>query len=208
MIYICLTIDASVAWLDEYAECFGEGQIVMDCYKAMLDREPDAEGQAYWVGLLDKGCSYNMIINGFCDSAEFKGICDQYGIEPGTVATERRDVNPDLTAFVSRNYKCALNRTGDSFGLNYWAGQLLDKAQTPYEVAHGFVFSEECVGRNLNNTQFVTMLYKLYMDRDPEADGLAYWVGQLDNKTMTREEVEKGFADSPEFAEIIKSYGL
>ena len=183
-------------------------EAVTAVYKTMLDREPDAEGQAYWVGLLDKGCSYNMIINGFCDSAEFKGICDQYGIEPGTVATERRDVNPELTAFVSRNYKCALNRTGDSFGLNYWAGQLLDKAQTPYEVAHGFVFSEECVARGLNNTQFVTMLYKLYMDREPEADGLAYWVGQLDNKTMTREEVEKGFADSPEFAEIIKSYGL
>ena len=31
VIYICLTIDASVAWLDEHAKCFGEGQIVMDC---------------------------------------------------------------------------------------------------------------------------------------------------------------------------------
>ena len=177
-------------------------------YKTMLDRDPDASGLAYWVGLLDQLCSYNKIISGFCDSPEFKGICEQYGIEPGTVATEPRDVNPNVTAFVARFYECALGRKFDNKGLNYWADQLLSHAATPYEAAHGFVFSEECVNRGLNNTEFVTMLYNLYMDREPEAGGLTYWVGQLDNNSVTREAVEVGFAQSPEFQNIVKSYGL
>ena len=177
-------------------------------YKTMLDRDPDASGLAYWVGLLDQLCSYNKIISGFCDSPEFKGVCEQYGIEPGTVATEPRDVNPNVTAFVARFYECALNRKFDNKGLNYWVNVLLTKEMTPYQAAHEFVFSPEAVARQLDDSEFVTMLYNLYMDREPEAGGLTYWVGQLDNNNVTREAVEVGFAQSPEFQNIVKSYGL
>ena len=54
-------------------------------YKTMLDREPDTGGQAYWVGLLDKGCSYNMVINGFCGSQEFIGLCNEYLCSDGYI---------------------------------------------------------------------------------------------------------------------------
>ena len=79
--------------------------------------------------------------------------------------------------------------------------------QTPKQVANDFVFSKECIGRGLNDRDFVEMLYHLYMDRDPDEGGLQYWVSEL-NAGTPREEAAAGFADSPEFQEIVKSYGL
>ena len=69
------------------------------------------------------------------------------------------------------------------------------------------MFSPECVGRGLSDEQFITMLYNLYMDRDPDASGLAYYMGLLANG-VSREQIDANFGASPEFAEIVKSYGL
>lgn len=181
---------------------------VTTLYRVMLNRAPDAEGLAYWVGLLDQGCSCNGIINGFSTSDEFARICGDYGIEPGTVPLEWRDKNPKVTAFVSRNYQYALLRSGDADGLNYWCEQLITERQTPKQCAANFVFSEECVARGLNNRQFVEMLYPLYMDREADLEGLNYWTNQLNSLLMTRRQVSDCFADSPEFQQIIAAYGL
>lgn len=60
-------------------------ELVEILYKAMLNRSSDPNGKAHWKALLDSGYSFLFIINGFCGSAEFKGLCDSYGIEPGSV---------------------------------------------------------------------------------------------------------------------------
>ena len=54
-------------------------------YRAMLDRGSDADGKAHWVGKLESGEPVRAIINGFCNSVEFRGICSRYGIIPGSV---------------------------------------------------------------------------------------------------------------------------
>ena len=69
------------------------------------------------------------------------------------------------------------------------------------------MFSKECVNRNLNNREFVEMLYRLYMGREADQGGLNYWLGQM-NKGMSRQKVANSFADSQEFKNIVKSYGL
>ena len=57
-------------------------------YKTMLNRAPDAAGIAYWESLLNQGQPFAVIINGFCGSAEFTAICNEYGIKPGSVAVK------------------------------------------------------------------------------------------------------------------------
>ena len=84
---------------------------------------------------------------------------------------------------------------------------LLDKVQTPKEVASGFVFSQEMTNQNLSNEALVDRMYQLYLGREADPEGREYWVRQLENG-MTLEELNNGFADSVEFQDITAGYGL
>ena len=194
---------------DEFrAKGASDTEVISIFYRVMMDREPDAGGMAYWMSILDKGVSYAYIINGFAASDEFGGICAASGITAGSVPlTEARDQNVQVTAFVNRNYLYALRRKGEPDGLNYWTAALLNETKTPQQTAEEFVFSEECIGRGLNDRDFLDMLYHLYMDRDPDAGGLQYWISEL-NAGMPRTEVAAEFAQSDEFKAIVASYGL
>ncbi len=176
-------------------------------YSAMMDRRPDTEGYFYWLGLLKNGCSCNLAINGFAVSAEFKNICDTYGIIPGTAPLETRDLNPQVTGFVNRCYSVTLIRNGDPGGLNYWTGQLLSKAQTAQQMAMNFLSTQEFANRKLSNEDYVKTLYWLYMDHEYDPAGLAYWAGLLNSGTP-RSTVAAAFGSSQEFQAILKSYGL
>ena len=177
-------------------------------YRTMLDRDAEASGKAYWAGLLNDGVSYRYIINGFASSKEFKTLCSANKITVGTITlTENRDKNLKVTQFISRNYKLTLVRGGDAEGLNYWTGKILTKSMTPQQVAYEFVFSKECVKRNLNNQDFVKMLYNLFMDRNADQSGLNYWVDKL-SRDMSKQQVANSFGNSPEFKKIVASYGL
>ena len=48
-------------------------------------------------------------------------------------------------------------------------------------------------------TNFVTAAYSQYLDRTPDAAGLAYWVNQMQNNGLSDEQLEAGFISSPEF---------
>ena len=177
-------------------------------YRTMLDREADSGGLSYWKGYLDDGASLHYIVSGFSGAQEFKSLCGSYGIIAGSISlTEYRDKNINVTRFVNRNYLYALERKGEASGLNYWCEQIINRKQTPKQCAQSFVFSKECVNRNLNNREFVEMLYRLYMGREADQGGLNYWLGQM-NKGMSRQKVANNFANSKEFKNIVKSYGL
>ena len=184
-------------------------ELVNILYRTMLNREADEDGRSDWVALLGDGVSGHYIINGFATAPEFVAICNQYGITAGTPDNlEWRDRNLGVTRFVNRCYTVALGREGEADGLNDWCRKLLSRALTPKQVAEQFVFSAECIGKNLNNLDFVTLLYRLYMGREPDAGGLSDWIGLLDNGRMTRRQVSAAFAASPEFTGIVQSYGL
>jgi hypothetical protein len=53
-------------------------------------------------------------------------------------------------------------------------------------------------GASPSNGQFVTALYQNVLNRAPDAGGLAYWVGELENGTLSRPEVLIGFSESAE----------
>ena len=182
-------------------------EVVTTLYRSMLNREPDTGGLKGWVSNLEKGASYNMIINGFAGSAEFLGICSRYGITAGSVDLEPRDMNLEVTAFVSRCYRYALGRAGDAGGLNHWASILLNRVMTPQAVSFEFLNSAEFKSMKLSDRDYISTLYRLYMDRNADKGGMDYWLGQL-KSGVSRETAAQGFAGSPEFTGIVKSYGL
>ena len=184
-------------------------ELIEILYRTMLNRSSDESGRNSWSNLIANGASLNKLINGFCTSVEFKRICENYGIESGSLpegeAAAPVAYSERLIAFATRCYREALNREPDTDGLQFWCNQLTRKTKTFSEVAAGFVFSEEMNRKQLNDADFVKVLYRLYLGREAEDAGLNYWKDKLKGE-MTREQVNEGFANSREFAGIVAGY--
>ena len=112
-----------------------------------------------------------------------------------------------LEGFVTRCYRVALGREPDKAGHADWVRWLQDGTVDAKSCAYGFVFSKEMNNKRLSDEDFVKALYRLFMDREGEAEGVAFWQDYL-KAGHTRLEVFGGFADSKEFAAIKASYGL
>lgn len=179
-------------------------------YSTMLNRPADEAGKAHWAGFLDHGDVESVVINGFCGSQEFLGLCAEYGIEAGSVAPASSQAVTGLEGFVIRCYREALGRGSDEGGLAYWCSILQNRSQTPQQVAAGFVFSDEMNAREKiqnNPDALLDSLYQLYLGRPADADGKAYWKQRIADG-LSLEGLNEGFALSAEFSGIIAGYGL
>ncbi|MFR4351170.1 MAG: DUF4214 domain-containing protein [Roseburia sp.] len=178
-------------------------------YLSLMGRPSDISGKQGWVKKLDDGMSRTYVFKQFINSQEFANLCSAYGIERGEVTlTEERDRNYDVTRFVARNYTQFLGRDYDADGLNYWAEPINNHTKSMQDIAFGFVFSPECMNKNLSDSEFAAMLYRGCFDREGEQSGIEYWAEKLQSGEMDKIEVFYGFANSQEFANMVKSYGL
>ena len=177
-------------------------------YNVFLNRTPDDVGMQAWLSALESGASRKYVFAGFANSQEWKGLCADCGIAPGSFCSdEPRDQNIKVTAFAQRLYTLCLNRNADVPGLNYWTDALVKKTQDGAHVAHGFFFSAEFTGRNLSNADYVEVLYQVLLGRGSDSTGRANWVAQLESG-KSRLEIFKGFVHSAEFDAICKDYGI
>ena len=115
--------------------------------------------------------------------------------------------NSGITDFTKRFYKEILNRECDPAGLNYWADELVTGIGAGSDIANGFIMSNEFVSLNLNNSEYVTVLYHAFFGREPDTTGFNEWVTQL-NSGISRIDVLNGFLYSPEFGNLCRSYGI
>ena len=177
-------------------------------YQTFFDRKADKAGLDAWLSVLDSGLSRMHVLKGFAESNEFTKICEEYGIIRGNITlTAPMDQNEGVTKFIVRCYRLCLGREADKDGLNSWCAQILSGKNTAKEAAYGFVFSNEFQTKNLNNEDFIKTMYRVFMDREADSAGLSSWINVL-TKGQSRWHVFNGFADSPEFQEICKTYGV
>lgn len=130
-------------------------------------------------------------------------------IETAEETEEELEANYGNTAkgFVYRLYKLVLGREPDQKGLNEWTNYLTSGQKTGAEVADGFIYSKELTARKLSDSTYVEMLYKTFLNRSSDSSGKKYWVTRL-QKGMSRAYVYRGFANSTEFRNICKQYGI
>ncbi len=127
-------------------------------------------------------------------------------ITPTPAVPTQVPCNPHVADFVERLYTVALGRTSEQEGKNYWITALQNGASGA-EAAHGFFFAPEVTDANLSNVEFVTRLYRTFMDRSPDDAGLEYWINAI-YSGMTREEVFYGFINSTEWINICENCGI
>lgn len=198
-------------------ECY-----VKQLYKAFMGRDYDEDGLKGWVKLLDEGTTREEVFYGFALSDEFKGLCDECGIEPGEKGEIPKigtiplgnctncDKEVDLsgvTQFVIRLYNICLERDPDSEGLNKHCNSLQTRECTGRQVAFNFVFSDEFKSNEYSDEVYVEYLYRILLNREADESGKADWVELLQNQ-KSREDLFQQFGASKEFVEICEGYGI
>ena len=112
-----------------------------------------------------------------------------------------------VTEFVTRLYDICIGRKPDTKGLADWTGQLKNGKATGVSVAYGFIFSQEFQNKGYTNDEYVEIMYNAFFGRASDPEGKANWLNSM-NAGMTREELFMGFANSVEFFNLCKTYGI
>ena len=210
-------------------------------YSSFFNREPEENGYNYWLERLNAGENRIVILAGFTNSEEFKNLCAAYNINPGELnpydyIEQNNQGKPEpngmiidtskvnqkkLGKFVADLYSSTLGREGDSGGVEYWKGCILngkDDAGNAYTIStvisRGFFLSEEYINLNKSDEEFTLDCYEAFFKRNPigttDEEGYRYWVNRLKTGDITRQEmIEVGFGYSAEFKNLlVNEYGF
>ena len=102
-------------------------------------------------------------------------IDDVRGTDSGVPSTTSRE------AQVTRLYDTVFDRPPDDAGLAFWTTALRTGVVDLDDVADLFVRSPEFQDRygNTNAAEFVTLLYRNTLNREPDPGGQAFWTNSL-----------------------------
>lgn len=118
------------------------------------------------------------------------------------------DSKTQIAAFVDRIYEYVLDREPEEAGAAFWCDELYNFKRSGAEVAQGFIFSPEFENRKTSDKEFVTILYKTFFGREPDEDGMNFWLAQLQLPGVDRVMVANGFIYSQEWANTCMIYGI
>jgi hypothetical protein len=130
---------------------------------------------------------------------------------PAAPATQVLGATRDRAALaneiVERLYVNALNRPSDANGKTYWVNMILADNDNLDMVIEGFLGSAEFNARNLSDSEFVNILYRVMFNRRPSAAERRQWTNALANGS-SRNDVIDAFLDSNEFETMTSVYGF
>ncbi|MBO7451239.1 MAG: DUF4214 domain-containing protein, partial [Clostridiales bacterium] len=177
-------------------------------YKTFFDRDAvnDPDGFSFWMNSL-KSVGKDTVVEGFINSPEWCNICATYGVKSGAPTAKATIASKNATAFATRLYTECLGREPEEGGLKYWSLGLTNLELTGSQAAHEFFYSKEFNDHNFDNKELLTRMYRTFMGREPDTDGLNYWLDCM-SKGMTKDQVFNSFVQSQEFTEICASYAI
>jgi alpha-tubulin suppressor-like RCC1 family protein len=114
-------------------------------------------------------------------------------------------------SLVAHYFSSILGREPDAPGKAYWEAEAArvqalgaDLNEVWYAMTMGFFNSTEYLAFNRNNGEFITDLYRTFLNRDPDTGGRDYWLWLI-SQGLTREVILVDFMFSPEFRSFTAS---
>lgn len=117
----------------------------------------------------------------------------------GSCGEPLRGVSGATVNAIKRLYKAYYLRDADNGGLTYWRNQAA-AGMSIWRISDHFAGAREFQDRygSLSDRQFIGLVYRNVMGRNPDAGGERYWIDRLRAGT-TRGELMTYFSDSPEY---------
>ena len=139
----------------------------------------------------------NDTIGDVCDDTPDCGGCGDSACE--------KTLTEKVEELLTHYYWNILGRTPDSGGFAYWTNEILTIVSSGGDIKEGFIsmaqayfYSQEYLGKDKDDEEFVTDLYNTFFDRPPDSGGLDYWTTEL-AQGMSRSTVLDFFVFSTEF---------
>jgi Domain of unknown function (DUF4214) len=193
-------------------------------YQLLLRRAPDNTGLNYFLSLLNSGTTRTAVVSMFLTSPEYRKrfVCTYGATNPSCNGSE--SVDP-LPSFVSQTFMDILDRPPYAYEQEQWIGSMTanqvamcaNTSASNFSVCDraleaqttlSFLEGSEYQGSNppiTNNGAFVTALYEHLLQRGPDAGGLQFYTGYL-NQTSDRLGAIYGFLNSDEYRKRFACY--
>lgn len=163
------------------------GTLVTILYRAFLGRDPEPVGLAYW-GTQVRLEGPRLAVQGFLPSAEFHSWLPD------------RSNQAAVTQVVTRFYTELLGRNPDPDGLAYWVNHVAVTHDT-VGPAVAFLTSAEFENRAVPLQRYIMVLYRAFLGRDPDREGLEFWVERL--RADLHAIIHRAFISSEEFQRFV-----
>lgn len=139
-------------------------------YAALAGRYSDPTGKANWVNLLNNGSSREDVAKRFINAYEFADICVTYGVVSGGTAAPTKTIKASSSVrfFVNRLYTACFGRNADNDTIESWSSQIANLHLTGTQAASNIIFGTELTRANVDDTQFITILYRALLGREPD----------------------------------------
>ncbi|MCB2184447.1 MAG: DUF4214 domain-containing protein [Desulfobulbaceae bacterium] len=184
------------------AKNLSNGEYLVVLYRTFFDREPDSGGYNDWLNTLATGAlNRTEVLSGFTSSSEFDLLCQGYDITAGS------SLENSVSNFVTRFYQQCLNRDPDAAGLDGWVEALTNGDLGGDDVAEAFVFSDEFTSLDISDSEFITILYHAFFNREPDPAGYNGWLNGMAGG-LSRSDVLDGFISAREFLDLCEEYGI
>lgn len=187
------SVSQSLAQSEQFARQYGRlsnRQFVELAYSNVLERAPDAKGLEHWIGVLNGGGTRGAVMASFSESDEFRR-------RTAKQVWWLEEVGP-----IGRLYRAYFLRRPDERGLTHWINTGLELPA----ISNTFANSTEFLNRygTLNNRDFVSLVYRNVLGRQPDANGRGYWLNEA-NRGVPRGDIMTGFSESGEFAKKVRA---
>lgn len=154
-------------------------------YGAVLGRQPDAQGLAFWINELASG------------KRTLVQIADaMVSVTPEFAARYGQLGNRD---FINQLYLNVQGRPGEPGGVNYWTGELDSGRRTRGSIVVGFSESTE-YREATGSADPLDRLYCAFFLRNPDAGGKRFWTDEYLVKERSLAAIAQQFTGAPEFS--------
>ena len=184
------------------------GEILDVLYAAIMDREPDEGGKAFWEEQLTKGDTVDSVTLRFIDSPEWCNICASYGIRSGAVTAKATRSTEASWNYSQKTIKACLDREGNTSELADFSLRLTNLELSGSAMISELFTGEECERLDLSAKEYVARLYRACFLQDGDETGIAFWAGQITGKQMTKYQVICSLTETEQFASVCKEYGI
>lgn len=180
-------------------------------YRRLLDRGPDAAGlNGYMALLADGSLSRAAVAEAVAQSDEFASrhpdLISRLAAEIRSCALPTSEVSIEPETQVRYAYCLLLGRDVDSTERADWTTALDEGSATVDDLLRTLVSSAEFDARHQTSTltdrQYVELIYRLMIGRDPDGQGLEAYSAQLSDGTLTRISMASSAMQSAEFAAL------
>jgi RHS repeat-associated protein len=175
-------------------------QYTTDLYYAYLQRGPDDSGLNWWAPQATQ--SRARVCDAFETSSEFAALVSTlYGVAASDNERTEHFVNGFYLGALGRSASAAeMQQQRDS--LNRAVAQGPSQVQAQAEALGRWLFAPQVTDVSISDQQYVTNLYEGFLQRGPDAGGLAFWTKMARGAVAQRQQVLEAFATCGSFREL------